>query len=131
LIEHVALAIAFAAGIHLAGLGLLCLAAPARGRRFLTAFASSRRWHVTELAIRMVVGGALVIAAPRVSFPAALSVAGWTLIVTTTVLLAMPWRWHRRVARATVPHALRVLPLLGLSSLVFGAVLLVALARGS
>ncbi len=126
MIQSVALAVVTAAGAYLVGLGLACLVAPARAGRFLLAFASSARWHCVELSVRLVVGVALVLAAPRLLASSVLSIAGWVLLATTSALLALPWRWHRRIARETVPRVLSALPALGLGSIALGAAVLCA-----
>lgn len=126
MIEAAALAVVGMAGVYLVALGATCLAAPARAGRFLSSFARSPSWHRAELAVRFLVGGALVIAASRLPGPGLFAAAGWALIATTAVLLALPWRWHRRFAGETVPRALRALPLLGLASLALGAGVLAA-----
>jgi hypothetical protein len=120
-IEAGATALVVLAAVFLAGLGLACLARPAQARRFLLGFASSLALHYLELAVRLVVGGALLVAAPSLAFPRVFTVAGAVLVVSTIVLALLPWRWHRRFAQRSVPAALRFLPLLGLASLALAA----------
>lgn len=117
MIDTLSTAVVLLAGAFLAALGLACLAWPARARRFLLGFASSLALHYLELGIRLVVGGALLVAAPSMAFPRVFTVAGAVLVVTTVVLALVPWPWHRRFAQRSVPAALRFLPLLGLASL--------------
>lgn len=121
MIEAGATALVVLAAVFLAGLGLACLARPAQARRFLLGFASSLALHYLELAVRLVVGGALLVAAPSLAFPRVFTVAGAVLVVSTIVLALLPWRWHRRFAQRSVPAALRFLPLLGLASLALAA----------
>lgn len=121
MIDGLAVSLVLLAGIFLAGLGAACLFAPALARRFLLGFASSLALHYLELAIRLVVGGALLVAAPTMAFPRVFTAAGAVLVVTTVVLALVPWRWHRRFAQRSVPAALRFLPLLGLASLALAA----------
>lgn len=115
--DVLAAALVLLAGVFLACLGLACLVAPAQARRFLLGFASSLALHYLELAIRLVVGGAFLVAAPAMAFPRIFTAAGAVLVVTTIALALVPWPWHRRFAQRTVPAALRFLPLLGLASL--------------
>jgi hypothetical protein len=115
--EALATALVLLAGAFLACLGVACLVVPAQARRFLLGFASSLALHYLELAIRLVVGGALLVVAPSMAFPRVFNAAGAVVVITTLVLALVPWRWHRRFAQRTVPAALRFLPLLGLASL--------------
>jgi hypothetical protein len=117
-------------GIFLGVLGVVSLAAPHHAKRFLLGFAGSLSKHYAELAVRILVGGAFVMAAPRTPWPLALGVFGWVLLGTTVILLLVPWRLHHRFARWAVPKALRFLPLVGVASLALGAIILVAAVRG-
>ena len=105
-------------------LGLIALIRPSIAGRFLLGFAESALKHYVELGIRFVVGGAMLVVAPHSTYSVALTVFGWLLIVTTAVMAIVPWRIHRRFAEASVPKALRFLPMIGVSSLVLGGLLL-------
>lgn len=120
MIDGLAVALVLLAGIFMAGLGAACLFAPALARRFLLGFASSMALHFLELAIRLVVGGALLVVAPSMAYPRVFAAAGAVLVITTVVLALVPWRWHRHFAQRTVPGVLRFLPWLGLSSMSLG-----------
>ncbi len=131
LLETIALAVVLLAGVYLLALGAASLAVPARAKRFLLAFASSRSVHFFELSLRFVAGAALLSYAPRMSFPGAFNLFGWVLIVTTAFLLLIPWQWHHRFAQQAVPYATRHIGLVGLASLVIGGLILGAVVRGS
>jgi hypothetical protein len=120
-----------AAGLFFVALGGASLVAPARVSRFLLGFAGSPSKHFAELCLRVLAGGALVAAAPRMMFPAAFRLFGWVLVATTAGLLLVPWRWHHRFASRSVPAALRFLPLIGLSSVALGGLLLLAVFYGN
>jgi hypothetical protein len=114
------------AALYLLGLGTAALLAPARATRFLSGFAGSARAHYLELAIRLVVGSALVAHAPDMRLPGLFSAFGWVLVITTAGLLALPWRWHQRFAQHAVPRATRHLWLVALVALALGAFMLTA-----
>ena len=105
-------------------LGLIALIRPSIAGRFLLGFAGSALKHYVELGVRFVVGGAMLVVAPHSTYSVALTVFGWLLIVTTAVMAIVPWRVHRRFAETAVPKALRFLPMIGVSSLVLGGLLL-------
>jgi hypothetical protein len=126
-IEQLAFGVVFLAGLFLVGLGLLSLAAPAPARRFFLGFASSPWLHYAELAARSLVGAAFLLHAPAMRFPLLFTGAGWVLLLTTAGLLLVPWRWHRRFAERSVPAALRILPLLGIGSLLLGGLVFLGL----
>lgn len=123
-LHTLALVVVVLAGLYLVALGLVAVLAPARAERFLSGFARSATAHYTECAIRLAVGGALVLRAPDLLFPMALGVFGWMLVTTTAVLFAVPWRWHHQVAQRVVPLAVRHLRLVGGVSLAAGGLIL-------
>ena len=131
MIEVFALAIVVLAALYFLALGAASLVAPSRASRFLLGFASSQPVHFAELLLRLVVGAALVVSAPRMLLSGAFNFFGWVLLVTTACLLLVPWRWHRRFAQHAVPQATRYITLLGVVSLGIGGIILAAVSRGS
>jgi len=129
-IEAAALAALTAAGLFFVCLGCVSWLAPSRAGRFLLGFAGSPARHYLELTARFLVGGAFVLAAPRLPAPGVFSVFGWVLLVTTTGLLLIPWHWHHCFARRAVPLVLRFLPLLGVASVGLGVLVLWAVCWG-
>ena len=105
-------------------LGLLALARPSAAKRFLLGFATSASKHYVELSLRLLAGGAMLAAAPHSAQAMGLTVFGWLLIGTTLVMALVPWRTHRQFAQASVPQALRFLPMIGVSSFVLSGWLL-------
>ncbi|HEU0152719.1 MAG TPA: hypothetical protein VFQ84_05170 [Arenimonas sp.] len=126
MIEVAALGVIVLAATYLLALGTLALILPARVRTFLLAHASTPFLHGLELALRLLVGVALLARAPSLPWPPVFARAGWLLVLTTGVLALVPWRWHQRFASRTVPVALRALPLIGISAALMGAGLLYA-----
>lgn len=71
--------------------------------------------------IRLFVGAALLWYAPHMAFAGFFEVFTWVLIVSSLVLLALPWRWHRRFASWAVRLATRHMALFALVSFAGGA----------
>lgn len=105
-------------------LGLISLARPIHARRFLLGFAASAPKHYAELCARFVIGGAMLLVARHSLHSVTLTAFGWLLIGTTAVMAVVPWRIHRRFAETWVPRALRFLPMIGMTSVVLGGLLL-------
>lgn len=131
MIDTLASAVVFLAGLYLVGLAVASFVAPALATRFLLGFAGSAFAHYLELSLRLVVGGAFLLNAHNMVLPGAFAVLGWVLVITTAGLLAVPWQWHRSFAQRSVPHAVRYIRLLGVASLAFGAFVLLATIRGA
>lgn len=125
-IDRAALALVVATGVYLLLLGLVSLVWPDDARRVLAGFASSARAHFLELAARIAVGSAFILAAPQMRFPPVFAAFGWVLVGTTLVLLAVPWTWHRRFASWSVPLVTRNMTIFAVGPLVGGTVVLYA-----
>jgi hypothetical protein len=118
------------AGLYLVGLAAFALVSPQRAKLFLSSFASSAFAHFFELCVRLVIGAALVLYAPQMMFSRLFVVFGWTIVMTTIGLFAVPWRWHHRFANWSVPFATRNMALFALGSLAGGVFVLLAVALG-
>jgi hypothetical protein len=105
-------------------LGLISLIRPNHAKRFLLGFAASAPKHYAELCARFVVGGAMLVVASHSTHSVALTAFGWLLIVTTAFMAIVPWGVHRRFTEVAVPKALRFLPIIGVTSVVLGGLLL-------
>lgn len=130
MIEVFAMTVVVAFGLYLLALGGASFVAPRKAASFLGGFAGTASKHFLEMGLRLVVGAALVLQAPRMAFSVAFNLLGWAMLATTAVLLLIPWRWHQKVAEHVLPRAMRHLWLMGMCSLAFGALILVAIVRG-
>lgn len=113
-------------GLYLIGLGLLAWTAPGHARRFLLGHASAAHLHFLEIGLRLVAGAAFVIAAARTLWPQPVLVFGCLLVVSSVVLLLLPWHLHQRFAAATLPKVLPHLGWVGLASSLLGCAVLAA-----
>jgi hypothetical protein len=127
----VAKAIVAVVAIFFLMLGTVALVRPSIARGFLLGFASNALKHYAELFARVLVGGSLLLIAHNSAYSTVLSAFGWLLIVTTAFMALVPWRFHHRFTQSAVPKALRFLPLLGITSLVIGSLLLWVIVAGS
>lgn len=130
MLSILALIVVVLAGFYLVALAAVALFAPARAAGFLLGFVGSATLHYLELLLRLVVGSAFLLHAPYLPFPNVFTVVGWVLILTTAGLALVPWQWHRRFAQKTVPHAVRNLKLIAVSSLAAGGFVLAAASYG-
>jgi len=78
----------------------VAFAKPAIAERFLSAFASSARTHYIEQLSRVLIGAALVVLSPAMWQPKMFWIFGWAIVVSSVVLLCVPWQWHRRLGRS-------------------------------
>lgn len=118
------------AGLYLVSLAVIALISPQKATRFLSGFANTAFAHFLELFIRVVIGIVLVLYAPQMKYASLFLVFGWVLVFTTVGLLALPWRWHHRFAKWSVPLATRNMVLFALGSLAVGIFVLLSVAFG-
>ena len=117
-------------GFVLIGFTGVALAKPAITERFLARFASSARTHYVEQVLRLLIGAALVVRSPAMWQPSAFWIIGWAIVVSSAVLLCVPWQWHQRLAVRVLPLLVRYLRLYAIGSFVFGALLLYGVCGG-
>jgi hypothetical protein len=77
----------------------------------------------------MIVGAAMVIQAPHLPYSMVFAIFGWMLILTTAVLLVIPWTWHRGFAERVLPRVVSLLPLIGAAAIAMGSGLMFCLMR--
>ena len=119
------------AAVWLTGLGIAAFAKPERVKDFFDKFASSAFTHFLEMFVRIIAGTAFVIYAPLMKFPAVFTAFGWLLILTTAVLLFVPWKLHRRFADRSLPLLTSRMVLFGFASCFGGLFILFAFFLGS
>jgi len=110
--------------LFLIGLAALIVTMPSRAERFLRAFASSARAHYTEQGLRLAVGVAIVNLASSMRYPELFRLFGWLIVVTTVVLLLMPWQWHQKFGSMAMPLVFRHMRLFALGAVALAAFIL-------
>jgi protein-S-isoprenylcysteine O-methyltransferase Ste14 len=74
-------------------------------------------------------GAAFLLQAERQLWPQLFQLAGWLLLGSSAVMLLLPWQWHQRFARHTVPAIAPWLGCIGFVSLLLGSALFLALLQ--
>lgn len=117
-------------GFLLIALTGVAFAKPVMVERFLRRFASSAGTHYVEQAFRLVIGMALVALSPAMWQPRIFWFAGWAIVVSSAVLICVPWQWHHRFGERVLPIVVRHLRVYAAGSFAFGALLLYAVFAG-
>ncbi len=117
-------------GLSLIAFPGVAFAKPAIAETFLAGFASSARTHYVEQVVRLLVGAALVVRSPMMWQPKMFWLVGWAIVVSSAVLLCVPWQWHHRLGERVLPLVVRHLRLYAVGSFAFGALLLYGLVAG-
>lgn len=91
--------IGVAAGLWLIGLGIWMAARPRQALAVLAAMGSNPPIHFGEMAVRALIGAAIMGAASVSRAPLILTVFGAFLIISACVLALLPRRWHSTYSR--------------------------------
>ena len=117
-------------GLLLIGFTGVVFAKPAMAGGFLMRFASSARTHYVEQVLRLLVGAALVVLSPAMWQPKMFWLLGWAIVVTSAVLMCVPWQWHHRLGERMLPMLVRHLRLYAVGAFALGALLLYGVFAG-
>ena len=129
--QTIAAGIVVTAGFYLIALAAMALARPALARRFLLGFAQTAAAHYTEMAARILVGVALVVASPRMLFSQFFLWFGVALLASSVLLLCLPWKWHRSMGERVLPRLVSLLGVVSPVSLLLGGLLVAATVAGA
>lgn len=117
-VQAVALIIVIVSGLWLVAVSFLMALRPRYCLQLIEKMtsnlaASSWRLQLTEQGLRIVAGAALIVRSPLSKLPAAFEVAGWCIVISSLLILALPIRYHASygywLSRWLTPLMLRVL----------------------
>lgn len=108
-------------------LGALVFVRPAVVHRFFEGFASSNRINFLEAAVRLIVGLAFMAVSPETKLSSVFFWFGAALTATAIPMMFL-YKLHKRQAPWAVPFAKRILPLMGVSAIALGALIVWALS---
>jgi hypothetical protein len=117
-VQTVALIIVTASGLWLVVISFLMALRPRYCLQLFEKMASNlaaSNWglNLTEQGLRIVAGAALIVRSPLSKLPLAFEVAGWCIVISSLLILALPIRWHASYghwwSRWLTPLVLRVL----------------------
>jgi hypothetical protein len=131
LVQDIATCIVVASGLYLVALSVVALVKPASARRFLLGFAQTAAAHYAEMAARILVGIALVIASPRMLYAQFFFWFGIVLLASSAVLLCLPWTWHRSMGERVLPGFVRMLGVVSPVSFILGGLIVAATVAGA
>ncbi|MGE0438941.1 MAG: hypothetical protein AB7L66_16425 [Gemmatimonadales bacterium] len=118
-------------GAALIGFAMLVTLRRPIAERFLRLLGASAPAHYAEQLSRVVVGAALIGFSPAMRYARVFEVFGWLMVLTSVVLLLMPWRWHQRFAERVMPLVVRYLRVYAAGALALGLFILFAATRST
>jgi hypothetical protein len=96
-----------ASSCFLIGLGFLMLVKPATIERFFLSFASSSKTHLTEMFFRLLFGVSLILLSKVMWQSKVFLFFGWAVVVSSAVLVILPWQLHQRFGTRVLPLMIR------------------------
>jgi len=105
-------------------MGLLCFIHPPAIKEFFDLFASSRRAHLIEQLIRLVVGLCLAQFSIIMNYGWIFQAFGWLIVLTSLILIVLPWQWHHQFAQYVIPYVKSHLKLYAVLSVLLAVLLL-------
>ena len=74
--------------------------------------------------MRLVTGASLVVLSPAMWHASMFRVIGWAIVISSTGLMLIPWRWHHRFGQRVLPTLIRHMRLYAVGLFAFGVLLL-------
>jgi len=118
--------VVWASAAYLLALGALAFIHPAVVHRFINGFVASQRVDFLEVALRLIVSLALVAVSPETKLPLLFFWFGAVLAITAIPMMFLH-RFNRRQAAWAIPFAKRILPLMGISAIALGGLIVWAI----
>ena len=106
---------------------ILVLTAKPKVINFLNAFVKTPWHHFLEQTLRLIVGAAILVHAPNMAFSEFFGVFGWIIIITSLMLVGLPWRWHHTFAQKVIPTVIKFIQIYGILCLVLGGFIIYCL----
>ena len=111
---------------------LLILIDKTKAQQFLEAFVKNLRYHFLEQGLRLIVGVAFVIHSsasqtqetPYIKF---FNYLGWAIILSSLLLIILPWRWHQKFAQTVIPTVVKWIQFYGFLCFLLAAFIMYSL----
>jgi hypothetical protein len=118
MIQNIAQILVLLSALFLFILACLSLFTPRHAVQFLNGFASSAKTHYLEMVIRLIVGAAFVINAPNMLYCKVFMIFGWLIVVSTVILILLPWRWHQLFGQKVASPVFQHVWIIGIASFI-------------
>ena len=91
---------------------------------YFSSFASSARAHYLEQVLRLIVGLAMLSFSKSMLYAQFFQLFAWIIIISTIVLILIPWTWHNKLGKRVIPLTIKNLKFYAVSASVFGVFIL-------
>ena len=116
-------------GLYLISLLVITLLNKAIAVGYFSSFASSAKAHYLEQVLRLIVGLAMLSFSKSMLYTQFFELFAWIIIISTIVLIVIPWRWHNRLGKSVIPLTIKNLKFYAISASIFGVFILYCVIR--
>lgn len=111
-------------GLYLISLLVITILNKTIAVSYFSSFASSARAHYLEQILRLIVGMAMLLFSKSMLYAQFFELFAWIIILSTIVLILIPWTWHNELGKRVIPLTIRNLKFYAVSASIFGVFIL-------
>ena len=111
-------------GLYLISLVVITIFNKTIAVSYFSSFASSARAHYLEQILRLIVGMSMLSFSKSMLYARFFELFAWIIILSTIVLILIPWTWHNKLGKRVIPLTIRNLKFYAVSASIFGVFIL-------
>jgi hypothetical protein len=111
-------------GLYLISLLIITILNKKVAVSYFSSFASSARAHYLEQILRLIVGMSMLAFSKSMLYGQFFEIFAWIIILSTIVLILIPWTWHNKLGKWVIPLTIRNLKFYAVSASIFGVFIL-------
>jgi hypothetical protein len=116
-------------GLYLISLLVITILNKKIAVNYFSSFASSARAHYLEQIMRLIVGISMLFFSKSMLYAQFFALFAWIIIITTIVLILIPWTWHHKLGKRVIPMTIQNLEFYALLASIFGVFILYCVIR--
>lgn len=111
-------------GLYLISLLVITILNKKVAVNYFSSFASSAKAHYLEQILRLIVGVSMLSFSKSMFYAHFFEIFAWIIILSTIVLILIPWQWHNKLGKLAIPLVIRNLKFYAVSASIFGVFIL-------
>lgn len=111
-------------GLYLIGLLIITMLNKEVAVGYFSSFASSARAHYLEQLLRLIVGISMLLFSKSMVYAQFFEMFAWIIVLSTIVLILIPWTWHNKLGKWAIPLTIRNLRFYAVSASILGVFIL-------
>ena len=116
-------------GLYLISLLIITITNKEKAVNYFSSFASSAKAHFLEQSLRLIVAISILIFSKSMLYSLGFEIFGWIIIISTIILILMPWTWHNKFGKWAIPFTIRNLYFYAVSASIFGIFILYCIVK--